>query len=439
MRILYRQLGDTSTHLTTMPFKAAFTEIDITPPAGVRKIGWLRLVVSDSVRDPLYARIAVFETSGNAIAFIQLDTLSIRWTQVADIRHRIADAYGFEGRNIMVSATHNHAGPAVCGWPGFEREEKYIEEMVSRIVTGFGQALEGLQSAEIGFGTGFEFTLAHNRRVIMRDGTVRTHGSFKSNDSLCLEGPIDPEATVIAVRNSSGDLLGALVNYACHPIHYGPDGCLSAGWPGVFASEMKARGCPVPMFINGAAGNLHHSDPVTSTDKTMEEAGRILADKASELLKQCEFRKSIELESRTETVQLPFREATDDEIKGTVRGAQRFVDPALYDAAMPGILERIQRMGTQPAEVQVHLIDEFAIAGIPAEYFCELGLHIKEQAHPRHALIAGFTNGMVGYVPHRQAFLRGGYETTFGPGSRLAPGAGEILADCALRLCRTTD
>ena len=96
-------------------------------------------------------------------------------------------------------------------------------------------------------------------------------------------------------------------------------------------------------------------------------------------------------------------------------------------------------MGTQPAEVQVHLIDEFAIAGIPAEYFCELGLHIKEQAHPRHALIAGFTNGMVGYVPHRQAFLRGGYETTFGPGSRLAPGAGEILADCALRLCRTTD
>jgi neutral ceramidase len=417
-----------------MSIKAAFTEIDITPPPGVRKIGWLRLVVSDHVRDPLYARIAVFETSGSAIAFIQLDTLSIRWTQVADIRQRIAVTYGFEGRNIMVSATHNHAGPAVNGWPGFEREEDYIEEMVSKVVTGFGEALEGLQPAEIGFGSVFEFTLANNRRVIMRDGTVRTHGNFNSADSLCLEGPIDPEVTVIAVRNSGGEMLGALANYACHPVHHGPDGSLSAGWPGVFADEMKARGCPVPMFINGAAGNLHHSDPVTSTDKTMEEAGRILAEKVSEALALCEYRKSVELGSRTETVQLPFRDATDDEIKGTVRGAQRFVDPSLYDAAMPGILERIQRMGTQPAEVQVHSIDEFAIAGIPAEYFCELGLHIKEQAYPRRALIAGFTNGMIGYVPHREAFRRGGYETTFGPGSRLAPAAGDILAECALRL-----
>ena len=41
---------------------------------------------------------------------------------------------------------------------------------------------------------------------------------------------------------------------------------------------------------------------------------------------------------------------------------------------------------------------------------------------------------MVGYVPHREAFLRGGYEATFSIGSRLAPEAGDILADCAIRL-----
>jgi hypothetical protein len=48
--------------------------------------------------------------------------------------------------------------------------------------------------------------------------------------------------------------------------------------------------------------------------------------------------------------------------------------------------------------------------------------------------VVGHANGMVGYVPHKEAFPRGGYETTFGVGSRLAPEAGDILADCAIDL-----
>lgn len=43
---------------------------------------------------------------------------------------------------------------------------------------------------------------------------------------------------------------------------------------------------------------------------------------------------------------------------------------------------------------------------------------------------------MVGYMPHREAFSRGGYETTFSDVSKLAPQAGEILAEVATRLLR---
>jgi len=51
-------------------------------------------------------------------------------------------------------------------------------------------------------------------------------------------------------------------------------------------------------------------------------------------------------------------------------------------------------------------------------------------------LIVGQANGMVGYVPHRDAFLRGGYETTFAGSSRLAPEAGDQLADAAIGLIK---
>lgn len=43
---------------------------------------------------------------------------------------------------------------------------------------------------------------------------------------------------------------------------------------------------------------------------------------------------------------------------------------------------------------------------------------------------------MIGYVPTQEAFERGGYETTLGPPGKVAPGAGETIAECAIRLIR---
>lgn len=84
----------------------------------------------------------------------------------------------------------------------------------------------------------------------------------------------------------------------------------------------------------------------------------------------------------------------------------------------------------------VIFLGDTALTAIPAEYFVENGLRIKEKCYPRQALVVSCANGMVGYVPHRDAFLRGGYETTFTGISRLAPEAGEMLADCAIEIVR---
>lgn len=414
--------------------KASFAKTDITPPLGTRKIGWIKRLVADRILDPLFARVAVFESGGERLAVVQLDTLSIRWTQVADIRRRVFEQYGFPAHRVMVTATHNHAGPAVAGTGEVPREDAYIETMVQKIVGAFGEALSSLQPAEIGFGHTFEWNIAHNRRVIMRDGVTRTHGRFSDPNSLCFEGPIDPEVAVIAARQPGGAWLGCLVNFACHPTHHGGDGTISAGFPGVFAQTMKQRGCPVSMFLNGAAGNISTSNPVNNLNMSMEDAGRALAEDAGRVIEQMTFRPEVALSSAAQTIQLPFRNATEAEIKGTVRGAQRFVDPSIYDRNIPVLLEKIRRRGTNPAEVQALFLDEYALVAIPAEYFVELGLRIKEEAWPRRALVVGYANGMVGYVPTREAFTRGGYETTFGPSSRLAPEAGDRLARCAVEV-----
>jgi len=420
-----------------MPIRAGFAETDITPPLGTHKIGWLRDLVADQVLDPLSARVAVLEAGEERVAFVQLDTLCVRWTQVSDIRRRVADQFAFPGDHVMVAATHNHAGPAVADAGDVKRDDAYVATLTDKIVAAFGAALDNAQEAEVGFASVPEFGVAFNRRIIMRDGTVCTHGRFADPNALCFEGPIDPEVAVVAARSPDGALLGAIVNFACHPTHHGGSAELSAGFPGALAREMKAKGCPVALFLNGASGNLHTSDPRTGQDKPKEQVGAILAADAARAIEATEFRTSLAIECRARTLQLPFRQVTDGQVKGTVRGAQRFIDPAIYDRGMPRLLERIRAMGTQPAEVQAILLDEVALVGIPAEYFVQHGLRIKEQTHPRHTLVVGHANGMVGYVPHREAFLRGGYETTFFSTSRLAPEAGDLLADCAIDLIRT--
>ena len=59
------------------------------------------------------------------------------------------------------------------------RDDAYIEELEKRVAAAFGRALETMQEAEIGLGSCFEFNVAHNRRVVMRDGTVVEVGTWE--------------------------------------------------------------------------------------------------------------------------------------------------------------------------------------------------------------------------------------------------------------------
>jgi hypothetical protein len=317
------------------------------------------------------------------------------------------------------------------------RDEAYVATLVDRCLHAFGQALDARRPAEIGFGHTAEFNVGFNRRVVMRDGTTKTHGRFANPDALYVEGPIDPEVAVIAARDSGGRPLGAIVNFACHPAHHGEGDLCSAGWPGDFAAEMKRRGWPGPLFLQGAAGEIHTSNPATGVDLAMEQAGSAIAADAARVIESMAFRDRLDsIGARATTVQLPHREPAPDQVEGTALGAQRFIDSAIYARGMPALVERIRRQPMQPAEIQALFLDDWVLVSIPAEFFVMLGLRIKERAAPRHALVVAYANGMVGYVPTRQAFERGGYETTFAGSSRLAPEAGDLLADAAVRLIR---
>jgi len=363
--------------------------------------------------------------------------LSVRWSDTNDLRKRIAAECNFPAGNIMVSATHNHAGPAIARFAPVEKEAAYVEDLKKKCVSAFTRALSGLEEAEAGFASVKEFDVAFNRRTVMRDGTVKTQAIFPENpDALYMEGPVDPEVAVVMVRNKSGKNLGALVNFACHPTHHGGTDEISAGFPGVLAAKMKEWKCPVALFLNGAYGNVITVDFPHGILFSKEDGGERLFNDVKKAFEQMTFQNNLSVSADSTSIRLPFRDITSDEYHGRVRGAQRFRDNELYEKDIDLIKAKIAKFGAQPAEVQVIRLGDWYFAGIPAEYFVEHQLRIKTETFPKRSFVVGGANGMIGYVPTKDAFTRGGYETTLGPPSHMAPETGDLMADAAIKLIK---
>ena len=414
--------------------KVAFGTVDITPELGSHKPGWLRDIVIDEIRDPIFARVALLQNGESQVALVQLDTLSIRWTTVNALRERLAEQHGFPGDAVLVGATHNHCGGPVGNCGEAPRDDAYLESLVSKITGLFGELLADLVEADLGFGRTHEFRISHNRRIALRDGRTITHGAgFSDPLSLHYEGPIDPEVGVLAARDSAGRVFGVVVNFTCHPTHLGGTNAITAGYPGALARALAADGIP-SVFLNGACGNIASGVPAFGLSPSLDEMGETLAADVRQVLAGMEYGGEWPLAAASATLSLPYRRPSDEEVAGTLRGAQRFVDPTIYDRGMPALLERIRTRRLQPAEIQGVRIGSVAYVGVPAEYFVQLGLRIKEETHPLNTQIVGHANGMVGYVPTKEAFARGGYETTFAGSSRMAPECGDLMADTAIEL-----
>lgn len=416
--------------------KAGFAAIDVTPPMGACIGGWIKSVPATEVLDPVFVRACVLESGGERLGLLQVDGVRAPWSVVCAVRRAIEDRYGVPGDRVMVAATHNHACGAIDASYHVKPDPAYVATVQGALVSAFGRAVERLETAEWGVASVPEFRFARNRRVRQRDGTTKTHGKFSDPGALCYEGPIDPEVAVLAFRDANGGMLGVWVNYACHPTDNGSNGKISAGWPGATAKLLAERGVPDTLFLNGAAGNIATPDPQNDGRRPgIGEIGAMLAGDVQQALAKMTWRKEARLSARARTVELPFFRPSAEQIAGTSRGTQRFIDPALYDQSIPSVLAEMEKKGRARAEVQVFDLDECSIAAIPGEFFVELGLAVKEAAHPRKALVAAYANGALGYIPHREACARGGYEATF-PGTVLAPGGGEQLAETAIELIR---
>ncbi|MFH1266944.1 MAG: hypothetical protein ABIK89_14550, partial [Planctomycetota bacterium] len=127
------------------------------------------------------------------------------------------------------------------------------------------------------------------------------------------------------------------------------------------------------------------------------------------------------------------RRRCEEVLEAAARNPPKGQVDGLPDAFYAELRLEMCRRQHAPDEVEVMVVrlGNVALVGLPGENFCESGLEIKRRSPARHTLVAGLASDAIGYLPTRESFPQGGYETTVGS-TLYQEGAAERLVDAAV-------
>lgn len=445
--------------------QAGFADRDITPDIGMEQPGGYGKAFHRTLHDPCKVRAAVFGDGTNRVALVCVDALLVRRKTVLAARERIEKACGIPAGAILIHATHSHSsGPTGMILPGeydgapeaiqkLAYEESscadpvYLKKVEDQIVDAVTAADASRKAAKATVGRGHEDKIAFNRRFFMKNGLTYTHPGAGNPDIIEPAGPIDPEVGVIGVWDADQNLVGCVVNYACHATT-NPGG-ISANYiqyveqviRGVFGEQV------VVVYLNGASGDITQVDNLRKTENPKSEqwsrmVGGCIGAEAVKVLLREEPGDLFPVAALSKTWNIPRRKPSAE----TVANAQRIVDlgkqadrTELTFAKETLMLNYLCEAKPEvEVEVQDIQVGPVVICSDPAEYFVEYGLRIKKESPFPFTFPVSLSNGCVGYVPTLEAFgpRGGGYETRLTSYSNLDITAGTQFADVAIELSK---
>lgn len=446
--------------------RAGFAAGDITPALGQREAHAVARHVFKSFVDPCHVRAAVFASGGRRVALVGVDALMLPRSVVVAARAEIQRRIGLEPGAVMIAATHSHSsGPVGLVQPGefdhaapdirrlaYEEsslaDAEYLVRVQEAIVAAVEAANVNLVPARLGYGVGREERVPFNRRQRMRQGVTWSHAGAMNPDILEPAGPTDPDVGVLGAWDAGGQLLGVIVNFACHATT-NPGG-VSANWPGemerVVQGALRTR-APV-LFLAGPSGDVTQVDnlsPLVRPDPLtwLRQVGGLIGAEVVKTLLTMPRAANATLAARSRTWEIARRVPAPERVEEARRvvaagkPARELTDwtfareTLLLDAILP-------RSPRVEVEVQVLQVGPAVFISSPAEYFVAFGLEIKRQSPFAFTFPVSLANGCVGYVPDEAAFGPGGggYETRLTFYSNLEITAGRQFATTGLALAR---
>lgn len=396
---------------------------EVTPPLGVWMTGYAnRPGPAAAIHDPLYVRALAIVSGNERVVLVSLDLLGLDADLLTAIRDGLAVRCGLEPRQLLVNASHTHAGPATQTLRGLGvRDESYCQQVVDSTVDSVCTALHAREPVQLRFGTA-PVRIGHNRRERSANGTTTI--------GVNLTGPYDSHVYTLRADRPDGTPLAVWFSHATHPVVLGNDNTtLSAEWPGAACRIVSAAlgGCHT-QFAQGCCGDIN---PVRRGGfAEVDAVGRELAEAALAAAEAAEPVAAPGLSSVSEQVRLALQVPTVDQAEAALQEheaglaeARRLVAAGEIPPHRTGVSQAMADWAADylaaahrgaPAEiaceVQAVRIGDVCLIGTAGETFIEIGQRLQAGSPWARTVALGYANGCIGYLPTEAAFPLGGYE-----------------------------
>ncbi len=457
--------------MTNDVYQVGVARADITPPIGIRLIGYtVREGVSLRIDEPLTATVLAVHAGGTTVALVAHDWCLAPVAFTTMLRERCGRALGIPASHVLINFNHTHSAPVVPDFIPYDTPDQlalqaeHAEAMSRALEHACREAATRLQPARLAVGWG-ECRANVNRRGKAADGSIVVGENTA--------GPCDSSVGVIRFDRLDGKPLAVVFRYSCHTVTLGPKTHLiSPDYAGAARAVIeRALGCP-SLFLQGCAGNIN---PITGIGQDSDTSADVYDDKnrigqmlGGEVLKVAGTLRTHRRRKEPELVQsvAPYWLYQYGNIPpgphGSVRAAETTLTlpltpfPSLVevqrerehhaarlaDAEKNGAREwdwwvakrfdawaerRLEAATTGPnpwpisVPVQVIDVGQVTFVAIPMETMTETGLSLRAAVPQRETFVLGYSNGIISYLPTPEISREGGMESKLAYKNYLVP------------------
>ena len=428
-----------ATHFAHPSFKGVIgvAQVDITPPVGIYSRLWGAAAhdTAEGVHRPLKATVMTIQSHVNETPLVLAGIDLGWWRNLADereVRGLIINEFGSGEEDVMICASHTHAGPSTSSdeadKPGGHLIKPYLEDLSEHLFRAALDAQSYLTEAIITWRYG-RCGLAQNRDLPDPD----------SDRILCgyhPNGPADDTLLVGRVSDLEGKPLATIVNYACHPTTLAWENKLiSPDFVGAMREIVEGHTqCP-SLFLQGAsaelAGRESHQGDTEVADKNgrelgwavlstlegmlpsgnaLEYAGMVESGAPIATWKRASDQPSSTLKAERIEVELPLKDLPSLEQ----------IDADLKTCKDRTLIERLWRKrcvrrnlgpgDTSRQNVWIWQLGDAVLIGQANEAYACFQQQLRQRFEPAPVGVAGIVNGTCGYLPPAELYEKDIYQ-----------------------------
>jgi len=381
-------------------------QIEVTPDVGIDLAGFaVRPQPSTGVQDPLYARALYLSDGAEKLLWLHGDLLSVSDVLADRIRSRVATQTGLDYSRIWISTTHTHSGPATFPQNGTGRTDgSYVAWLE-----------EQFQAAAL-------LALKNPERCVM--ASVQGRCDLGVDRRKRSSAHTDSRVGALAWKRPDGSFKAVLLTYSMHPVCL-RGALISADWPGVTAKVLSDSlpGRPVALVLSGACGNINPPSVGVEVDQVQQWGQQIAEAILPDLMRTPAESRPIDrpvLKVVGTSLKLDLEPWNAPEIDAfamaSLSGAEGHREfGAKFGEAVEAWRQTMKQRCLHNAPPYTQAVMAIAIIGkttllaVNAEIFSKFtSLVTQDLVDSTYAI--GCTNGMIGYLPTREAYDEGAYE-----------------------------